>query len=146
MANLQSIFPKAVNVVGENRDPIQSLWRNVLIVALEDALGKGFKSYGMSYKNYDDSARRWFTDPNADFKAVCMFAGFDHEYIRMKATNILERNKMAELRDEHFEVISSNRARVYEKQKKTTNIIKTLLKRYTKKQLIEMIEKESKNV
>ena len=52
---------------------------------------------------------------------------------------------MAEMRDEHFEVISSNRAKVYEKQKKTNNIIKTLLKRYTKKQLIELIEKESKN-
>ena len=93
MANLQSIFPKAVNVVGENKDPIQSLWRNVLIVALEDALGKGFKSYGMSYRNYDDSARRWFTDPNADFKAVCMFAGFDHEYIRMKATNYFRKEQ-----------------------------------------------------
>jgi hypothetical protein len=53
---------------------------------------------------------------------------------------------MAEMRDEHFEVISNNRAREYEKQKKTTNIIRTLLKRYTKKQLIEIIEKESKNV
>jgi hypothetical protein len=52
---------------------------------------------------------------------------------------------MAEMRDEHFEVLSSNRAKLFEKQKKTTNIIRTLLKRYTKKQLIEMIEKESKN-
>jgi len=51
---------------------------------------------------------------------------------------------MAEMREEHFEVISSNRAREYEKQKKTINIIKTLLNRYTKKQLIELIEKESK--
>ena len=50
---------------------------------------------------------------------------------------------MAEMRDEHFEVVSSNKAREYEKQKKTTNIIKTLLNIYTKKQLIEMIEKES---
>ena len=47
------------------------------------------------------------------------------------------------MRDEHFEVISNNRAREYEKQKKTTNIIKTLLNRYTKKQLIEIIERES---
>ena len=47
------------------------------------------------------------------------------------------------MRDEHFEVISKNRAREYEKQKKTTNIIKTLLNRYTKKQLIEIIERES---
>ena len=50
---------------------------------------------------------------------------------------------MAEMRDEHIEVISNNRAREYEKQKKTTNIIKTLLNRYTKKQLIEIIERES---
>lgn len=52
---------------------------------------------------------------------------------------------MAEMRDEHFEVVSNNRAKEYEKQKKTTNIIKTLLKRYTKQKLIELIEKESKN-
>ena len=51
---------------------------------------------------------------------------------------------MAEMREEHFEVVSSNRAREYEKQKKTINIIKTLLNRYTKKQLIELIEKENK--
>ena len=50
---------------------------------------------------------------------------------------------MAEMREEHFEVVSSNKAREYEKQKKTTNIIKTLLNRYSKKQLIELIEKES---
>ena len=52
---------------------------------------------------------------------------------------------MAEMREEHLHVVSSNRAREYEKQKKTINIIKTLLNTYTKKQLIEMIEKESKN-
>ena len=52
---------------------------------------------------------------------------------------------MAEMREEHFEVVSSNRARQYEKQKKTINIIKTLLNRYTKKQLINLIEKESKH-
>ena len=52
---------------------------------------------------------------------------------------------MAEMREEHFEVVSRNRAKAYEKQKKTINIIRTLLNRYSKKQLIEMIEKESKN-
>jgi len=52
---------------------------------------------------------------------------------------------MAEMREEHFEVVSSNRARAYEKQKKTKNIIRTLLNRYSKKQLIEMIERENNN-
>jgi len=84
---------KALNIAGESRDPVKSLWRNVLIVALEDALGKGFKSYGMSYRNYNDSARRWFTEPNADFKAVCIFAGFDHEYVRMKATQYFRKEQ-----------------------------------------------------
>ena len=93
MANLQSIFPKAVNVVGESKNPIQSLWRNVLIVALEDAMGKGFRCYGMSDRNYYNSARAYFTEPNADFKAVCTFAGFDHEYIRMKATKYFRKEE-----------------------------------------------------
>ena len=35
----QSVFPKAVNVFGEKRHAEKS-WRNVLIVALEDAIGK----------------------------------------------------------------------------------------------------------
>ena len=52
---------------------------------------------------------------------------------------------MAEMREEHFEVVSRNRAKAYEKQKKTINIIRTLLNRYSKKQLIQMIEKESKH-
>ena len=82
---------KAYSLEGESKNPIQSLWRNVLIVALEDAMGKGFKSYGMSYSNYADSSRRWFTEPNADFKAVCTFAGFDHEYIGMKATKFFNK-------------------------------------------------------
>ena len=58
---------------------------------------------------------------------------------------IYSETTMAEMREEHFEVVSSNRAREYEKQKKTINIIKTLLNRYTKKQLIDLIEKESKH-
>ena len=49
------------------------------------------------------------------------------------------------MREEHFEVVSRNRAKAYEKQKKTINIIRTLLNRYSKKQLIEIIEKESKH-
>tara|TARA_R110002051_G_scaffold126405_2_gene200035 strand:- start:4299 stop:4589 length:291 start_codon:yes stop_codon:yes gene_type:complete len=84
---MENLSIKALNVSGETKDPVKSLWRNVLIVALEDALGKGFRSYGMSDRNYSELSRRWFTEPSADFKAVCTFAGFDHEYIRMKATN-----------------------------------------------------------
>ena len=82
---MENLKLKALDIAGETRDPIKSLWRNVLIVALEDAMGKGFRCYGMSDRNYYNSARAYFTEPNADFKAVCTFAGFDHEYVRMKA-------------------------------------------------------------
>ena len=90
---MENLKIKALNIAGDNKNPIQSLWRNVLIVALEDAIGKGFRSYGMSDRNYYNSARSYFTEPNADFKAVCMFAGFDHEYIRMKATNYFRKEQ-----------------------------------------------------
>ena len=39
MVNLQQ-FLRNLNTIGEARDPVRNLWRNVLIVALEDALGK----------------------------------------------------------------------------------------------------------
>ena len=38
-------------------------------------------------------AQSYFTEPNGDFKTVCTLAGFDHEYIRMKAKKFLERKK-----------------------------------------------------
>ena len=51
MANLQQ-FLRNLNTLGEERDPVRSLWRNVLIVALEDALGKK-KSIAMLQSAFD---------------------------------------------------------------------------------------------
>ena len=82
MANLQQ-FLRNLNTLGEERDPVRSLWRNVLIVALEDALGKN----KIIHYPYIKSAREYFLEPNRDFITVCEYAGFDHEYIRMKAKN-----------------------------------------------------------
>ena len=78
--------PKAVNSP-ELQDPIRSLWRNVLIVALEDAMGKSLKDKNIALRT-DFTARMaqdYFLTPNGDFKMVCTLAGFDHEYVRMKA-------------------------------------------------------------
>lgn len=50
---------------------------------------------------------------------------------------------MAEMRDEHFEVIDANKAKAYEKKKKVTNTIKELLQNFSKRDLIEIIERES---
>ena len=95
MANIQSIFPKAINAYGEQLNPMQSLWRNVLIVALEDAIGLHHKNrnYGISRSGGAKLAQSYFTEPNADFKLVCTYAGFDHEYIRMKVKKYLEQKR-----------------------------------------------------
>ena len=95
MANLQRLFPKAVNVLGERRNPERSLWRNVLIVALEDAIGKGWRDYGIGRGYQCERARAYFLEPNRDFALVCHYAGFDHEYVRMKAKKFMEENNYA---------------------------------------------------
>tara|TARA_R100000664_G_scaffold32155_1_gene46653 strand:+ start:517 stop:816 length:300 start_codon:yes stop_codon:yes gene_type:complete len=99
MARSQSVFPRAINVIGERLDPERSLWRNVLIVALEDAVGRQWrnKNYGNPGNDYfTQSARNYFLEPNRDFALVCQYAGFDHQYIRMKAKQFFdEREKDA---------------------------------------------------
>ena len=94
MASTQSLFPKAINL-HETKDPMRSLWRNVLIVALEDALGRHTfnKNYGFPQSNAAKLAKSYFTEPNGDFKTVCTLAGFDHEYIRMKAKNFFKKKE-----------------------------------------------------
>ena len=97
MAKL-NVFPKALNNFGENKDPIRNLWRNVLIVALEDALGRGInggnlrgnKNYQASLPITDAAAKAYFLDPNWDFQLVCQLAGFDHRYVRMKVRRKFE--------------------------------------------------------
>ena len=92
MANLQSLFPKAVNFVGEVKHAERNLWRNVLIVALEDAIGKGWRDYGIGRGYKSERARAYFLEPNRDFAMVCQYAGFDHEYVRKKAKKYFEEN------------------------------------------------------
>tara|TARA_R100000655_G_scaffold46341_1_gene83262 strand:- start:1821 stop:2141 length:321 start_codon:yes stop_codon:yes gene_type:complete len=88
-----NLAQKSLNHLGETKDPIRSLWRNVLIVALEDAVGRHWrnKTYGSPHGHFAISAKEYFTHPNGDFKMVCTLAGFDHEYIRKKAQTFFER-------------------------------------------------------
>jgi|TARA_R100000005_G_C4830574_1_gene107149 hypothetical protein len=107
MANLQNLFPKAVNVLGERLNPERSLWRNVLIVALEDAIGKHWKNKNLGIANshlvdcdfdvHTKRARAYFLEPNRDFVMVCQYAGFDYEYIRMKAKQFFNSGKSMKL-------------------------------------------------
>ena len=93
MASLQSVFPKAVNVVGEIKHAERNLWRNVLIVALEDAIGRGWRDYGITRAFKSERAQAYFLEPNRDFALVCHYAGFDHEYVRMKVKKFIKENR-----------------------------------------------------
>ena len=77
----------------ERFDPVRNLWRNVLIVALEDAIGKGWKDYGITYAYRTERAQAYFLEPNRDFVLVCQYAGFDHEYVRNKVRKFIKENK-----------------------------------------------------
>ena len=96
MAN--SINLKTFNL-HETLDPERNLWRNVLIVALEDAMGLHYSDKNYSY-NKASSPRAYFLEPNRDFKMVCTLAGFDHEYVRMKVKKYFENNRKKEENDE----------------------------------------------
>ena len=95
----QSVFPQAVDIIGQIKDPVRSLWRCVLLVALEDALGKHWrnKDYGHSHNHWRVAARDYFLHPNGDFKMVCTLAGYDHEYVRMKAKQLFRKDKNDEV-------------------------------------------------
>ena len=93
MASLQSVFPKAVNVVGEVKHAERNRWRNVLIVALEDAIGRGWRDYGITRAFKSERAQAYFLEPNRDFALVCHYAGFDHEYVRMKVKKFIKENR-----------------------------------------------------
>ena len=65
------------------KDPIKSLWRNVLVVAIEDAI----KACVMKYKykanvTYHDLL--YITEPNQDFATICHYADLDHNLVRKK--------------------------------------------------------------
>tara|TARA_R100000664_G_C2729617_1_gene120542 strand:- start:355 stop:711 length:357 start_codon:yes stop_codon:yes gene_type:complete len=106
--------------LGERFDPERNLWRNVLIVALEDALGKHSRnhSFGISRDGHAKMAREYFTEPNRDFAMVCNFAGFDYEYIRMKATKYFN-NRKKEQDEKENDMSKMHWERIYKSQRKS---------------------------
>jgi hypothetical protein len=65
------------------RDPIKSLWRNVLVVAIEDAI----KACVLKCKHKADVTYHdilYITEPNQDFATICHYADLDHSLVRRK--------------------------------------------------------------
>ena len=83
---------KAVNT-HDPFNPLRNLWRNVLIVSIEDAIK--IKKQIVKYKEL--YAKRRFHEidyvslPNRDFDSVCSMAELDGNLVRKKINQVLER-------------------------------------------------------
>ena len=75
---------KAVDIYqSRTKDPVKSLWRNVLVVAIEDAI----KACVMKHKYKADVTFHdllYITEPNQDFATICHYADLDHNLVRKK--------------------------------------------------------------
>ena len=92
MAEFQGL--RTVDVIASRRrDPYKSLWRNVLIVAIEDAIKDTVRR--CQFKDFYDGTRSlevdYVTEPNQDFATVCHYADLDHSLVRSKVKKTLGR-------------------------------------------------------
>ena len=74
------------------RDPIRNLWRNVLVVALEDAIKIKNKTLKFSefYSNKRFHELDYVSLPNRDFDGVCQLAQLDGNLVRKKINQFLK--------------------------------------------------------
>ena len=83
---------KAINLE-DPFNPLRNLWRNVLIVAIEDAIK--VKRQTVKYKEFYEKRRFHELDyvslPNRDFDHVCSMAELDGSLVRKKVNALLER-------------------------------------------------------
>ena len=87
-------YEKAL-IESDGFDPVKNLWRNVLIVAIEDAIKVThlIKRFPDHYGKRRYHAIDYVTLPNGDFKYVCEYAKLDHNIVRKKIIQTLERIK-----------------------------------------------------
>ena len=83
---------KAINLE-DSFNPLRNLWRNVLIVAIEDAIK--VKRQVVKYSEFYQKRRFHELDyvslPNRDFDHVCSMAELDGSLVRKKVNQLLER-------------------------------------------------------
>ena len=65
----------------EKRDPYRNLWRNVLIVAIEDLMRKKETHFKFNIKKYS-LEEMWFH--HKDFEQICEWAQFEPNIIRKR--------------------------------------------------------------
>tara|TARA_R110002020_G_scaffold223117_1_gene432149 strand:- start:332 stop:712 length:381 start_codon:yes stop_codon:yes gene_type:complete len=74
----------------EKKDPVRDLWRNVLIVGIEDLLKKKKFQYEWNKKAYC-LEEMWFH--HDDFKLICEYAQLEHAIVKKKVFKAIEKIK-----------------------------------------------------
>ena len=81
------LFHKTIDLF-EKKDPVKNLWRNVLILALEDFLKNKEKQAMRGVKSFSKE-EIWFY--SEDFKLVCEFAQLEPNVVKEKTFKAVER-------------------------------------------------------
>ena len=76
----------------DTRDPIRNLWRNVLIVAIEDAIKikSAFIKFSEFYNGKKSFELDYVTKDNRDFNKVCELAQLDGNIVRKKINKVMK--------------------------------------------------------
>ena len=89
-------YEKALNEF-DTFNPVRNLWRNVLIVAISDAIK--IKANIVKFKEFYEKRRfhelDYVTLPNSDFAKICEYSELDHNLVRKKiiiTLNNMEKN------------------------------------------------------
>ena len=80
MGNSRHLVSKTIQL-HEQRDPYRNLWRNVLIVAIEDLMRKKEVQFKFNLNKYS-LEEMWFH--HEDFNQVCEWAQFEPKIIRKR--------------------------------------------------------------
>lgn len=89
MGNSQYLISKTINL-HEKKDPYRDLWRNVLIVGIEDLLKK--REIQIKFDNKKVSLEElWFH--HEDFNLVCEWSQLDPDIVRKRVYEAIERMK-----------------------------------------------------
>jgi transposase len=72
----------------EKHDPVRNLWKNVLIIALEDLLKNKEKQAMRSVKLFSRE-EMWFS--SKDFELVCEYAGLQPDIVKKRTFETVER-------------------------------------------------------
>ena len=76
----------------DNFDPVRNLWRNVLVIAIEDAIK--LKNRTIEFKKFHKDKIyyeiEYVTKPNRDFDGVCYMAQLDGNIVRKKINKVMK--------------------------------------------------------